>query len=99
MSWEFYNQDVCEGDVETCHRCRAGVSLGGEDYPLERCPRELDLDYDLCRVLSMGKQGHLPVSGGTLEQTNFFLEALQVFVSAVNEMEEFEMEKARDGSG
>lgn len=69
----------------SCHRCE-----GSGFYKLRRCPRQI-LPGDIMQILryvAMARDGLWPVAGGSLAQSQSFLDAHAVVLAEIHRIEE-----------
>lgn len=74
---------VCNGDPPPeaaggCRQCGQEGRIEITDCPHKRVPRETD---ELIQLCEFARHGNLPVSGGTLDQTRWFLDAYQFYLA------------------
>lgn len=95
MGEELYAEIACvECDERGCERC------GGTGYwRLTECPKKF-IGGDIARtanIVTLCDKGHLPVSGGLLDQTNWFISFWQFLTSEINAIESERLERIHAG--
>lgn len=82
---------ACHGSNPDCAECH-GVGT----IDIFRCPVwYVDQLEDFLQMYCMYKKGFLPVSGGALNQTHQFIEAVQFLDSQLNKLEKVQLERER----
>lgn len=69
---------ACGGAPEGCEACAGRGHIVFTDCPQKALNRET---YDFLRLCHLSKRGALPVGGGTLDQTQWFLEGYSLYLS------------------
>jgi hypothetical protein len=80
---------ICEG--AGCKTCQNGR------YIIDRCPSQIvgaDLQYAIT-IVGMAERGFLPEDGGSLDQSQWFLNLFSRMQSEINRIQSEEQEKAK----